>query len=133
MHRAHTIALLGFLLLSACRSTTPAGAVLATDPPGATVILGGKRTDAVTPCQIKLSAGKRYRVRLELPGYAPREILLVPNSRTRTVTWSEGAIADSGDDWALGLGAEDLFLPFERNRAHSPNRIFLRLEPLPSE
>lgn len=134
MPRLGTAALLSLMIpLWACRSVGPAGALLDTDPPGAAVYLGSKRTDSVTPCLLSLSPGKRYRVRLELPGYAPREIVLVPNTRGRIVTWSEGAIAENGDDWAVGLEAKELFLPFERNRAHAPNRVFLRLEPLPGE
>jgi len=117
------------LTTPACQyDVTPPGAHFASEPPGAEVLIDGRRSGYVTPCLIALDRAETYRVRFVLEGYEPREFELVPGERTHTVTWTQGAIAGDGDSYAIGLGARELLRPEERNYAHSPNRLFVRLK-----
>ncbi len=117
----------------ACRSTTPPGAFLASDPPGALVSIDGKPVDLVTPCTIHLDTGERHRVRLELPGFEGREIVLVPSERRERIPWSDGRLAPNGESLFLWLSAGELFVPYRTDDSLSPSRVFVRLVPAASE
>jgi tetratricopeptide (TPR) repeat protein len=61
---------------------SPATVVVASDPPGASVVVDGAGTGKVTPTEIDMTAGG-HSVRLSLPGYAPFTQMLTVQSGTR--------------------------------------------------
>ena len=115
--------------LFACRSVTPAGMYFQSDPPGAEVIVDGRRSGYVTPCLIDLGEDDTRRVRIELPGFRAREVVLVPSKRMEEVRWRDGALSRDGVRGIFGLGAGDLLVPFRIDRSLSPSRTFVRLVP----
>ncbi len=114
---------------TSCINVTPAGTYFDSNPPGAEVLIDGKRSGYVTPCLIGLSRGRSYDIGLRLEGYEPRRLQIRPNGRVEWVTWDDGAMAPDGIGGPFGLGFSDLVLPRRTNDTHAPNRIYLRLEP----
>lgn len=117
------------LLVAACKSTTPPGVYFDSHPPGAEVLVDGRRTGYVTPCLIALGRERSFRIHLTLEGYVTREFSIRANDRTEWITWDEGAMAPSGIGGPFGLDFDDLLLPGRKDEAHAPNRIFRRLAP----
>ena len=114
---------------SSCISQTPAGTFIGSDPPGALVLLDGKEIGYVTPCNVHLDEGEDHAIRLELPGYAPAEFRLEPARRVEVVPWTDGTIINSSMTFPTFLTWYDFFAPVRTNRALSPNRVFVRLQP----
>ena len=112
-----------------CISETPASTFFGSDPPGALVYVDGKESGYVTPCNIHLDEGDDYTVRIELPGYAPATFELDSARRVGVIPWTDGAHFESGLTSPLFLPFFDLLAPIRTNRAHSPNSIFVRLQP----
>ena len=129
MRRLGPIVLLAAALAASCKNVSPPGAFFDTEPPGAEVIVDGQPSGFVTPCLIRLDGGKRY-VRLELPGYEPRQVLLEPADRKARVPWRDGAVAPNGLRTVFALESEDIWVPYRIDDSPSPRRIFLRLEPV---
>jgi hypothetical protein len=124
-----SVLLLGIVGVLGCRSVTSAGTFFASSPPGALVTVDGKPIDLVTPCMIRLDNGERHRVRLELAGHEPREVVLVPASRRERIPWSDGRLAPNGESFGLWLSAGELFVPYRTDKSLSPSRVFVRLAP----
>jgi hypothetical protein len=113
-----------------CKNVTPPGAYFDTSPPGAEVFVDGRSSGRVTPCLIALDEDDRIRVRLVLPGYRTREIVLLPRDQLHRIPWGDGAYAPNGERVFFALDAEDLFTPLRDDEGHAPDRVFVRLEPV---
>lgn len=117
------------LVATGCISETPAGTFFGSDPPGALVYIDGREAGYVTPCNVQLDAGDDYDVRLELPGYQTATFELESARRVSAVPWWNAASKNSGMVSPVFNSWYDFLAPFRTNRAHSPNRIFVRLQP----
>ena len=137
--RAFHLALpvLALALGPACLSVTPPGSAFATEPPGARVMIDGQDSGWVTPCQIALDLDRTHQVSLELDGYAPFALELVPSYRRNVVDWYLGATGNASTRrggqstirFPLFLPTQDLIYPFRVNKALLPARVFARLRP----
>jgi len=122
-------ALTGLLLASACLSRTPPGVFLASQPPGARIVVNERDSGFVTPCLIALDREERHRVRLELAGHEPREVVLVPGKRVLFIPYYHAV--SEGQHFPLFARTEDLFFPLRTDKNLQPGRIHLRLHPVP--
>ncbi len=130
---AKALAGLASLCALACRNVTPPGAFFASDPPGAQVIVDGQPSSSVTPCMLHLDTDDRHRVRFELAGYEPRELVLVPQTRRKVIAWRDAELAPHGESLPLWHSAQDLFQPIRTDESLAPSRVFVRLKPAPQE
>jgi hypothetical protein len=126
-----TATLLGLLLvtLSGCLATSAPGATLTSSPPGARVLVEGKDSGWVTPCQMWLDVDEPVAVTFELPGYATRTVRLVPARQWSAVTWTLGIHPAQDAPFPALLPPEDLLLPFREDDFLAPTRVFVRLRP----
>ena len=113
----------------ACISETPAGTTFASDPPGALLYIDGEESGYVTPCSIHLAEGDDHRVRFELPGHLPAEFDLKPTLRVNVIGWGDGTVETTGFSSPIYLPLFALIAPIRTNRALTPGRIFVRLQP----
>lgn len=129
--RRSTALLLAALLTGAgaCRSVSPPGVSLSSDPPGARVLIDGADSGFVTPCTLDLDAGSIREVRLDLPGYVPAVRILADDSINWYVPWRDGNVGVSTWRFPLWLRIQELFAPIERNSGKMPGRVFVRLRP----
>ncbi len=119
------------LATTGCLNLTPAGTFFASQPPGAHVVVDGQDSGWITPCMIALDLEDDHAVRIELPGYAPRELRLDPNKRVLCIPWENGQTGlNPYPRFPLFLEWQSLFLPFRQNDMLAPARVFVRLEPL---
>ncbi len=124
------LSLLALLALSGCLTTTPPGAFFASEPPGARIWIDGRDSGRVTPCMIDLDVEDDHDVRLELPGYVARELVLERGDRLSFIPWYYGVNSvNVRGRLPIFLPTVDLFLPFRKNEAPSPSRVFVRLRP----
>lgn len=128
LHRLLALAALAWL--PGCLSASPHASTFASEPSGARVWIDGRDSGWVTPCQIALDEDATHLVSLELEGFAPYQIELQPSTRHHIVDWQLGASgAQSTITFPLFLPPSDLLLPFRRNRALHPVRVFAHLWP----
>jgi hypothetical protein len=127
---AGLLALLGAGLLAGCLQLSPAGATFTSEPPGARVLVDGKDSGHVTPCEMFLERGHTYNVTIALEGYAPRSYVLQAERSYAAVTWPLGVNgAKSTVRFPLLLPWGDLFFPFRETDRLTPGRLFVRLRP----
>jgi len=109
---------------------SPPGASFSSEPPGARVLIDGRDSGWVTPCQIALDHDETQRVTIVLEGYAPRDFVLEPETRRSFVTWPLGVNGvKSTVHFPLLLPWEDLFFPLREVDTLTPGRVFVRLRP----
>ncbi len=121
------IAPLATLLLTSCIAfDRESGVLLATDPPGARVVVDGSDSGMVTPCRIELPRDPQ-RVDLELPGYQTATRYFTPDAHYHEVLWDEMAV--STDTWRNPLWLEwsRFVFPLWRTKRMSPSRVFVRM------
>ncbi|MEX1023543.1 MAG: PEGA domain-containing protein [Planctomycetota bacterium] len=126
------LALATFFLAGCVSFVTPAGTSISSTPPGARVVLDGRASGYLTPCRIALDTGDSHRLRLELPGYTPKEVMLVEGGDVYLIPWSAGYDMPYGWPFPLFLNSYDLFYPVRIDRGLSPDRVHLTLEPIAS-
>ena len=102
------------------------GVVLATDPPGARILVDGADSGRVTPCHIDLPRD-RTRVDLELPGYETATRWVMGDSETTIVPWRDMAISPSIWRNPLWLEWTAFLFPIHRDVYVAPTRIFVRM------
>ena len=123
------LALACALALSSCvMDVSSPGVYLATNPPGARVIVDGYDTGFATPCAIELETSEPHEVRFELDGYAPATRKLVPNPRTTVVPWSDGDIGATKWRFPIFLTFAGFFFPFRVDNDLAPSRVYVPLE-----
>lgn len=110
----------------------PHGVVVASDPPGARILVDGVDSGWVTPMALSLPRDERARIDLVLDGYRPATVAVAPGGQAYfLILWRE-----SYKDWdawrfPLWLNYEDVMAPIKLSRGLQPSRIFvpLRLAP----
>lgn len=102
--------------------------VLASDPPGARVLIDSKDSGWVTPCALDLDEGNSYLVEFSYPGYESALRLLDDSAQSWAILWREMYTNEGVWHFPLWLGFEDFILPVKFVRGQSPSRIFVRLK-----
>jgi hypothetical protein len=131
---APTVLALCSLAASACIAPDrPPGLVLASEPPGARILVDGNDSGWVTPMALHLDRGDRTRVDLVLEGYRPATMVVEPGGQAwYVILWRESY--KDWDTWRfpIWLNYEDFLAPVKVTRSLQPSRIFvpLRLAPL---
>jgi len=124
------------LLLAATLALTPAcvyfdystKVTLASDPPGARVLIDEKDSGFVTPCVLELDPTEETRMEMVLPGYETARRLLVPDTWAQAVLWQDMYLRGGIPRAPFWLNTRDIFEPFKFDRRLSPSRVFVRLE-----
>lgn len=117
-------------LAAGCINVSPAGPTFASEPPGARVHVDGRDSGWVTPCQIALDTDEVHTVALVMPGYAARELVLVPEEHVKIVDWLLGVNGvRSTINFPILLPAWDFLFPLREVHALAPGRVFVRLRP----
>ena len=101
---------------------------LASDPPGARVLIAGRDCGFVTPCVLELDPSEPATIALELGGYELATRVLVPDTQRYAMLWRDMHIRNEVWNFPLWLNMRDTFVPVKINRRLSPARIFVRLE-----
>jgi hypothetical protein len=102
------------------------GVTIASDPPGARILVDGRDSGFVTPAEIDLGRS-RSKVELVLEGYEPAARNLVPVTEWNTVFYDEMIAYPNTWRFPLWLNYEDAVAPYKRNQTYSPQSIFVRL------
>ncbi len=101
---------------------------LASDPPGARVVIDEKDSGFVTPCVLELDPDDEARVALELPGYEVARRRLVPERHAEAILWRDMYLRSEVWHFPNWLNTRDFFEPIKVDKRYSPARIFVRLE-----
>ena len=116
-------------LSSACLIRQPApGVVIASDPLGARVLVDGKDSGFVTPCNLALER-ERVAIDLVLPGYRVARLDMRPDERTYSMRYID--MYSDYDTWnfPLWLNFTDFLFPFKNEKWMSPARIHVPMRP----
>lgn len=134
MSRPHRIAaaLLALCAAACVAPDRPHGVVVASEPPGARILVDGQDSGWVTPMAMHLPRDESARIDLLLDGYRPATLAVAPGGQKYyLILWRE-----SYKDWdcwrfPLWLNYEDFIAPVKLSRGLQPNRIFvpMRLAP----
>lgn len=101
---------------------------LASDPPGARVLIDERDTGFVTPCVLELDPEERTHMSLELPGYEKARRSLVPERDAYVMLWRDMYLNPRTWYAPIWLNFGDFFEPIKVDKRYSPSRIFVRLE-----
>lgn len=101
---------------------------LASDPPGAKVLVNRSESGFVTPCVIALDPGDAARIDLEYPGYVTATRVLTPDHRAFAVLGRDMYVRSEVWRFPLWLNTRDLFVPVKYDRTLSPGRLYVKLE-----
>ena len=110
-------------LLSGCRLTHRVpGVVVASTPPGAKVLVDGRDSGWVTPCNLGLE-DESVSLDLVLPGYQVARVEVRPDSQSYSMRWID--MYSDYHTWCfpLWLNARDFLFPFKKEEWPSPARI----------
>jgi len=126
-----TLALLGWMSpLVGCINVSPAGTVFTSEPPGARVLVDGRDSGWVTPCEIALDEDDTHRVTISLAGYGSRELELEPDTDRSVVSWAHAVTGMKNlIHFPLLLPYPDLLFPLRPSHALEPGHVFVRLRP----
>ena len=117
------------LLLAGCSLLDHSAKVaLASDPPGARVLIDEHDSGFVTPCVLELDPSDDTRMSMVLPGYETARRLLVPTRDVQLILWRDMYLRSAVWRWPLWLNMRDMFEPVRVDKRFSPARIFVRLE-----
>jgi len=118
-------AALVLLLAASCQILQHApGVVVASDPPGARVLIDGEDTGFVTPCNLGLPQAPKT-LQLVLPGYQVAVIELHSGSTSEVVGWSEAMAGYNTWHFPLWLNLDDFTSPVKYTATTIPHRIFV--------
>jgi hypothetical protein len=98
------------------------GVVIETEPPGARVLVDGRDSGYVTPCNLGLPR-ERTRLDLVLPGYRVARIDLRPDSQSYSMRTIDMYSDYKTWYFPLWLNFEDFVFPFKKEQWSSPARI----------
>lgn len=102
--------------------------MLATDPPGARVLLDGRDTGFATPCHLELDLTRVQEVAFTLEGYREASRTLRPAETWTVVPWRDGDMRLSTWRFPIFLTFGGFLFPFRVNEDLAPSRIFVPLE-----
>ena len=114
------------LATSACQVLMPKpGVVIASDPPGARVLVDGRDSGFVTPCNLDLEQEDDERIKLDLvlPGYRVARIDMLPDERSYSMRYIDMYADYSTWCFPLWLNFDDFLFPFKKESWSSPARI----------
>jgi hypothetical protein len=101
---------------------------LASDPPGARVLIDKHDSGFVTPCVLELDPNDATRMELVLPGYETARRMLLPDIDAQVVLWRDMYLRGGIPRAPFWLNTRDVFEPFKIDKRLSPSRVFVRLE-----
>ncbi|MBK7876634.1 MAG: PEGA domain-containing protein [Planctomycetes bacterium] len=101
---------------------------IASDPPGARVLIDRRDSGFVTPCFLALDRGDGARIDLEYPGYVTATRLVTPDHQVYAILWSEMHVRPNVWNFPLWLNTRDLFVPIKWDKTMSPGRLYVKLE-----
>jgi hypothetical protein len=126
--RTVAAALLGATTVLACVSIErQPGVLIASDPPGARLLVDGRDSGFVTPCNVAL-ARERQRVDLELEGFEPVSLVVDERGGYYLIHWREALVSNQTWRFPLWLNYRDGFFPVKLVRGYAPARIFVPLD-----
>ncbi len=128
-HLLAAVLAIGPILGTSCRAVSPPGVTLASQPPGARVVVDGYDSGFVTPCTLDLDASSLRQVRFELPGHRSEVRLLTHETSNWYVPWADGDVGIKTWRFPLWLSIGDLLVPIERRSGKLPTKVFVRLRP----
>ncbi len=116
------------LLAAACVApAAPLGVLVASDPPGARILIDGHDSGWVTPAYLDLP-DDRQRVDLNLDGYQPASLMVEPGGDPYyLIVHSEAYLGPSVWHFWLWLNYEDGLAPIKLTSGLQPARIFIPL------
>jgi hypothetical protein len=115
--------LLGLPLFVSCVSVTRTpGMMVASDPPGAKVMVDGVDSGFITPCHLGLER-ETHTVDLVLPGYQVARFRVHPTSYTYAMRWSD--MYQDPQTWHFPgwLNFRDFIAPVKKELGWEPTRI----------
>jgi hypothetical protein len=125
------LALAAAALLPGCVLLAPDRAVvLSTEPPGASVVVDGRDSGFVTPCELDLGTDETRRIDFELPGFRTESRILTPDNEVYSVLWREMNVGVQTWHFPLFLGLLDFFVPVKWTDTLAPGRIHVQLDRL---
>lgn len=101
---------------------------IASDPPGARVVINQRDSGFVTPCLLSLETGETQRIDLEYPGYVTATRVLTPDNRVYAILWSDMYTRSEAWHFPLWLNFRDLLVPVKFDRTHAPSRLYVKLD-----
>ena len=117
------------LALSGCvLFQQPQGITVASDPPGASVLIDEKDSGFVTPCVLAIDPKEDSRVDLVLRGYRSETRFITPTREVYAVLWREMSVGTRAWNFPLFINLRDFFVPVKVHETSSPSRIFVRLD-----
>jgi len=130
---SRSLPLLLLASLAGCLDVSPPGTAFASDPAGARVLVDGRDSGWVTPCQFALDVEKNHVVSFALVGYTPREVLLVPDGHQQVIDWYQAVNGvRSTIHFPLLMPTTDFLFPLRDVQTLAPGRVFVRLRPTDS-
>ncbi len=134
IHAVRRLALPCLFALAGCAYLAPNRAVvLSTRPPGATVLVDGKNSGFVTPCQIQLDIDDDVRLDFVQPGFRSETRYLTPDDEVYAILWSEMYVGPQTWHFPLWLPLRDFLVPVKWTEAHAPGRIHIDLDRVSDE
>lgn len=132
--RLLAVAIVSVLGLSGCALLAPnRPVVLSSTPPGAVVLVDGRNSGFVTPCQIQLDVEEDVRLDFSVPGFKPETRYLTPDDEAYSILWSEMYVGPQTWHFPLWLPLRDFLVPVKWTEGHSPGRIHVELDRLSDE
>lgn len=101
---------------------------IASEPPGALVLVDGRDSGFVTPCLLELEREDDVRLELQYPGYVTATRILTKDNQVYAILWSEMFIRPPVWNFPLWLNTRDLFVPVKWDKTFSPGRLYVKLE-----
>lgn len=101
---------------------------IASDPPGARIVVNASDSGFVTPSVLALDGSENARIDLEYPGYVTATRILTPDHQVYAVLWSDMYTRSEVWHFPLWLNARDFFVPVKYDSTLSPARLYVRLE-----
>ena len=121
---AALLALVAPLAVSCVALERSPGLVVASDPPGARVLVDGRESGFLTPCNLGLTR-EAHQIDLVLPGYKVARIQVYPQSRTYAMRWVDGYQDEQTWSFPGWLAYQDFIAPVKKELTWSPSRIFV--------
>lgn len=103
------------------------GIVVASEPPGASILVDGQDSGYATPTAMYLPRADWHRIDVDLPGYRRETRIVGPGVRFEVIPWRAGLVLPISAPFPLWLDVPALFVPLRVDDNLQPSRIFVRL------
>lgn len=118
--------LVGFVAAGCITFPQPRGVRIASDPPGATILVDGVDTGFLTPAFLDLDEDDS-RIDLELAGYETATRIVLDDTRLGVVLWKEMSLGPHTWRCPLWLDYEDFLGMVMVQDLYRPTRLFVRM------